>query len=158
MGMFTNVGDILPSIEESFSDPNMVMNIFILDEVSQLPDEKIKEFCAPGGVGEQLCEAGKFKKNTLVRLSKKDDLARRETMVAMQLAKENNDPLWKKFVINTQRRNELKAQIKKKYSTKASRVARQGQQEFLHGGPKKKGILPKNFQRFGGDDRLSNDD
>ena len=116
MGMFTNVGDIIPSIEESFSDPNTVMNLFILDEVSQLPDEKIKEFCAPGGVGEQLCEAGKFKKNTLVRLSKKDDLARRETMVAMQLAKENNDPLWKKFVINTQRRNELKAQIKKKYS------------------------------------------
>lgn len=157
MGMFTNIGEIVPSVEESFKDPNAIINLFILDEVSQLPDEKIKEFCAPGGVGEQLCEAGKLRKNTLVRLSKKDDLARRETMVAMQLAKENNDPLWRKFVLYTQKRNEMKDQIKKKYNTKSARLAKQGQQEFLHGGPKKTGVLPKNFQRFGGDDRLSND-
>ena len=157
MGMFLNSGDFIPSIEESFNDPNEIIGLFILDEVSQLPDEKIKEFCAPGGVGEQLCEAGKFKKNTLVRLSKKDDLMRRETMVAMQLAKEKNDILWRKFVKNTKIRNSLKEQIKKKYGTQSSRLAKKAQQEFIHGGPKGTGILPKSFTKAGGDDRISKD-
>lgn len=157
MSMFFDMNDYVPSVEESFKDPNAVMEMFILDEVSSLPDEKIQEFCKPGGVGEALVEAGKFKKNTLVRLSKKDDLSRRETMVAMQMAKEKNDPLWRKFVKKTAERNELKAAIIKKYSTKAGRVAKKAQADFLHGGPKNKGILPANFRKSGGDDRLSKD-
>lgn len=157
MGMFVDIGDAIPSINESFKDPNVLMDLFILDEVSQLSEDKIKEFCAPGGVGEQLCEAGRFKRNTLVRLSKKDDLARRETMVAMQLAKEKNDPLWRKFVKNTQIRNNLKEQIKKKYGNQSQRLAKKAQTEFLHGGSRGNGVLPKNFTRFGGDDRLSKD-
>lgn len=157
MGMFLNVGEYTPSIEESFKDPNEIMGLFILDEVSQLSDEKIREFCAPGGVGEQLCEAGRFKKNTLVRLSKKDDLIRRETMVAMQLAKEKNDPLWRKFVKNTKIRNSLKEQIKRKYGNQSTRIAKKAQNDFLHGGPKGKGILPKSFTKAGGDDRISED-
>ena len=157
MSMFFDMNDYVPSVEESFKDPNAVMEMFILDEVSSLPDEKIQEFCKPGGVGEALVEAGKFKRNTLVRLSKKDDLSRRETMVAMQMAKEKNDPLWRKFVKKTSERNELKAAIIKKYSTKAGRVAKQAQAEFLHGGAKKKGVLPANFRKSGGDDRLSKD-
>lgn len=155
MGMFFNTGSIIPSIEESFKNPNEVMELFILDEVSHLPSEKIQEFCKPGGVGEQLVMEGKFKKNTLIRLSKKDDLSRRETMLAMQMAKEANDPLWKKFVINTQRRNELKAKMKQKYSTKANRAAKVAQNEFIHGGPKNKGVLPKSFMQSGGRDRIS---
>lgn len=158
MGIFVNVGEMLPSIEECFKDPNEVMELFILDEVSQLPDEKIKEFCKPGGVGEQLVQEGKFRRNTLVKLSKKDDLSRRETMLAMQMAKDANDPLWRKYVINTQRRNELKAKMKKKYSMKANRAAKVAQKEFLHGGAKKKGILPSSFMRAGGEDRVSKDD
>lgn len=158
MGMFVNVGDINPSIEESFKDPNEVMELLILDEVSQLSDEKIQEFCKPGGLGEQLVQEGKFKRNTLVKLSKKDDLSRRETMLAMQMAKDANDSLWKKYIINRQRSNQLKAAMKKKYANKAARAAKVAQNEFIHGGAKKKGILPKSFMRAGGNDRVSEDD
>ena len=79
-------------------------------------------------------------------------------MVAMQLAKEKNDPLWRKFVKNTQIRNKLKSDIKKKYGTQSNRLAKKAQQDFLHGGPRKQGVLPKNFTRFGGDDRISKDE
>ena len=145
-------------IKEEFRDPSLLEQVFIADEVAHLPEEKIKEFCKPGGVGEQLVQEGKFRRNTLVKLSKKDDLSRRETMLAMQMAKDANDPLWRKYVINTQRRNELKAKMKKKYSMKANRAAKVAQKEFLHGGAKKKGILPSSFMRAGGEDRVSKDD
>ena len=158
MGMFFNVGDVEPSIEECFKDPNEVMELFILDEVSHLSDEQIPEFCKPGGVGAQLVQEGKFKRNTLVKLSKKDDLSRRETMLAMQMAKDANDTLWKKYVINRQRSNQLKAAMKKKYANKAARAAKVAQNEFIHGGAKKKGVLPKSFMRAGGNDRVSEDD
>lgn len=158
MGMFFNVGDVEPSIEECFKDPNEVMELFILDEVSHLSDEQIQEFCKPGGVGEQLVQEGKFKRNTLVKLSKKDDLSRRETMLAMQMAKDANDTLWKKYIINRQRSNQLKAAMKKKYANKAARAAKVAQNEFIHGGAKKKGVLPKSFMRAGGNDRVSEDD
>lgn len=157
MGMFTEIDDFVPSINESFKDPDEFMGLLILDEVSQLPDDKIREFCEPGGVGEQLVQEGKFKRNTLVKLSKKDDLSRRETMASMQMAKDNNDALWKKYVIYTQKRNEYKAKMKQKYGNKATKVAKTAQNEFLHGGPKKKGVLPKSFMRSGGKDRISED-
>ena len=158
MGMFTGTGSVTESIDQMFADPNQVMELYIVDEVSQLTDEQVQEFCKPGGVGEQLVQEGKLHRTTLVRLSKKDDLARRETMLAMQMAKEKNDILWRKFVINTKKRNELKAAMKKKYGNKANRAAKQAQQQFLHGGPKGKGVLPDSFKRSGGDDRLSEDD
>ena len=47
--------------------------------------------------------------------------------------------------------------MKKKYANKANRAAKQAQQQFLHGGPKGKGVLPDSFKRSGGDDRLSED-
>ena len=142
-----------PSIEDAFRDPSCVTEAFIVDEVSQLPQEKIQEFCKPGGVGEQLVMEGKFRKNTLIRLSKKDDLERRTSMMNIQLAKEKNDRLWHKLVKNRQQKREIIAAIDKKYGQQGTRLAKQGQQEFLHGGAKKTGVLPKSFMRAGGNDR-----
>ena len=53
MGMFTT-GIITESVDKVFSDPDAIYGQMIEMEVSQLPDEKIQEFCAPGGVGETL--------------------------------------------------------------------------------------------------------
>lgn len=141
-------GDI---IEESFNDPNVLIEALIVDEVSQLPDEKIQEFCQPGGVGETLVQEGKLKKKTLVRLSKKDDLTRRTKMAALALAKENNDPLYKKLVINRAKKKELVDKIMKKYANKGQKVAKKAQVEYLHGG--NKAVLPKSFMKAGGADR-----
>lgn len=138
------------TIAENFSDPNLLIEAVIVDEVSQLPVSKIQEFCQPGGVGEQLVQEGKLRKKTLVRLSKKDDLTRRTKMGALMLAKENDDPLYKKLVINRAKKKELVAKIMQKYGHKGERVAKQAQVQYLHG---KNAVLPQSFMKAGGEDR-----
>lgn len=137
-------------IKESFKDPSILEAVMITDEIAHLPQEKIKEFCEAGGVGEQLVNEGKISKKTIVRLNKQDDLARRTKMGALLLAKENKDPLYDKLVKNRAMKRTLVDKIMKKYGTKGQKVARQAQVEYLHG---KKSALPKNFMKFGGEDR-----
>lgn len=149
MGMFTT-GMITETIENTFSDPNSVIGQFIEMEVSQLPDEKIQEFCAPGGVGETLVAEGKLSKKTIVRLSKKDDLSKRKKLAALNLAKENNDPLWDKLAANRVKERELLEKIMTKYGNKANKVAVQSQKDFLKGAH-----LPKSFMKAGGEERVS---
>ena len=137
-------------IAEEFKDTTLLEECFIADEISRLPEDKIKEFCEAGGVGEQLVQEGKLRKKTLVRLSKQDDLTRRTKMGALLLAKEKNDPLYAKLVKNRQQKRDRVEQFMKKYGTKGQRVARQAQSEYLHGN---KSAVPKNFMKFGGADR-----
>ena len=150
MGMFS-FGLIEESLDQVFADPNQIISQMIEEEVSQLPYEKIQEFCAPGGVGEQLVAEGKLHKRTIVRLSKKDDLSKRRKMAALNLARENKDPLWDKLALNRVKERELIEKIMIKYGTKANKVAVQSQKEFLKGGH-----LPKSFMKAGGEDRVSN--
>ena len=149
MGMFST-GVITESIENVFSDPNAFISQLIEMEVSQLPQEKIEEFCAPGGVGETLVAEGKLAKKTIVRLSKKDDLSKRRKMAALTLAKQNNDPLWEKLALNRVKERELISKIMAKYGNKAQKVAVQSQKEFLKGAH-----LPKSFMKAGGEERVS---
>ena len=138
-------------INEEFKDASQLEECFIADEVSRLPEDKIKEFCEAGGVGEQLVQEGKLRKKTLVRLSKQDDLTRRTKMGALLLAKERKDPLYDKLVNNRMMKRDLVNKIMKKYGSKGQRIAKQAQSEYLHGN---KSALPKNFMKFGGSDRL----
>lgn len=149
MGMFTH-GMITESIEKVFSDPDAIYGQLIEMEVSQLPQEKIEEFCAPGGVGETLVSEGKLSKKTIVRLSKKDDLTKRQKTIALNLARENNDPLWDKLALNRVKERELISKIMAKYGNKSKKLAVQAQKDFI-----KKSHLPASFMKAGGDDRVS---
>lgn len=149
MGMFST-GMITESVENAFDDPNAIISQLIEMEISQLPQEKIDEFCAPGGVGEALVEAGKLRKKTLVRLSKKDDLSRRRKVIALNLAKENKDPLWDKLALNRVKERELLSKIVAKYGHKSERLAIKAQKDFLKGAH-----LPASFMKAGGDERVS---
>lgn len=155
MGIFSH-GSYEPTLEENFKNPNAITEMLIVDEVSQLSDEKIREFCEDG-VGDALVEAGKLKKKTLVRLSKKDDLSRRTKMMALQIAKEKDDPLWHKLAKNRIKERELLSAITNKYGNKAGTLAKKAQNDFIHGGAEKKGVLPKSFMKAGGEDRISRD-
>lgn len=146
-----SMGYTTERISEAFADESEITDLIISDEVAQLPDYKIQEFCEPNGVGEQLVQEGKLKKKTLVRLSKKDDLSRRKKMMAMQLAKENNDPLFDKLALNRVKERELLGKIMQKYGSRGERLAKSAQQEYLHAKP----VLPKSFMKAGGEDRLS---
>lgn len=151
MGMFTT-GIITESIDKVFSDPDAIYGQMIEMEVSQLSDEKIQEFCAPGGVGETLVAEGKLGKKTLVRLSKKDDITRRKKIIAINLAKENNDPLWDKLALNRVKERELISKIVAKYGNKSQKLAVQSQKEFI-----KRSHLPSSFMKAGGNERVSDD-
>ena len=149
MGMFTT-GMITESVEKAFSDPNAIISQMIEMEVSKLPQEKIEEFCSPGGVGETLVSECKLSKKTIVRLSKKDDLSKRKKMIALNLAKENNDPLWDKLALNRVKERELIAKIMAKYGNKSQKLAVQAQKDFLKGAH-----LPSSFMKAGGEERVS---
>ena len=90
-------------------------------------------------------EKGLIGKKTRVTLKKDDDLARRETMAAMQLAKEQNDVLFDKLALNRIKERELLGKIKAKYGTKAKRAAAIGQRDYIktlrNGGTIKKADL-----------------
>lgn len=147
--MLFSMGNFAEPIDEAFKDESAITDLIIADEVSQLSDRKIQEFCQPGGVGAQLVQEGKLKNKTLVRLSKKDDLSRRRKMMAMQLAKENNDPLFDKLTLNRVKERELLGKIMQKYGSRGERLAKTAQNEYLHAKP----ILPKSFMKAGGEDR-----
>ena len=149
MGMF-DTGMITESIETAFADPNAIISQMIEMEVSQLPQEKIEEFCAPGGVGETLVQEGKLYKKTLVRLSKKDDLTKRKKVIALNLARENNDPLWDKLALNRVKERELLSKIMAKYGNKSQKLAVKSQKDFLKGAH-----LPQSFMKSGGEERVS---
>ena len=148
MGMFTS-GTMEGSIDQIFQDPKAYIAECNALEVSQLPLAKIKEFCAPGGVGEQMVAEGTFKKKTLVRLNKQDDLTRRTKTAALQLARENNDPLWDKLAANRVKERELINKIMAKYGNKGQKAAIQSKKDFLSGAH-----LTKSFMQAGGEDRV----
>lgn len=74
---------------------------------------------------------GLIGKRTIVKLKASDDLERRETMAAFQLAKEANDPLWDKLSLNRVKERELIGKIQTKYRPRAARVAKVGQKEYI---------------------------
>ena len=149
MSMFST-GVINESIEDVFSDPNAIISQLIEMEVSQLPYEKIEEFCQPGGVGETLVAEGKLYKKTLVRLSKKDDLSKRKKIIALNLARDNKDPLWDKLALNRVKERDLLSKIMTKYGNKSQKLAVKSQKDFLKGAH-----MPTSFMKAGGQDRLN---
>lgn len=70
-------------------------------------------------------------KNTIVKLSKGDDIERRIGQASLNIAREKNDSLWVQLMQNRRKEKKLLNQIKKKYSTQAERVAKKAQKEYL---------------------------
>lgn len=130
-------------INQVFSSDELqeIQEAFIYDEISRLPEEDRKTFCE-SEEAQALVEAGVLKKPTLVRLSKMDDLTRRIGMASLQMAKNNNDPLWNQLVKNREKEKDLLSKIKNKYSSKATKTAKMGQKDYI----KSKGIkIPITF-------------
>lgn len=134
-----------------------VVEAFIMDDIAHSSQEEIDEFCKPNGLGEALCEAGvlgsgPYAKRSITKLSKTDELNRRENMAALILAKQAKDPLWAALAKNRVKEKELLGKIKTKYASKAMRVAKVGQKEYMKAYKTKK-VVPKSFKDAGGDDR-----
>lgn len=99
-------------------------------EWAKLPDEERKAIVESEEAA--ILEAkGKISRKTIVRLNRADDMERRTTAAAYQMAKDKNDPLWTKLVKALDMKKKYKSAIVKKYGTKAQRVAKQSQKDYL---------------------------
>ena len=99
-------------------------------ELAQLPEEQRKAVVESEEAA-ILESKGKISRKTIVRLNLADDMERRTTAAAYQMAKDKNDPLWTKLVRALDMKKKYKSAIVKKYGTKAQRVAKQSQKDYL---------------------------
>ena len=127
MGLYTE------KFEDEDLDMSALVEAFMYDDlVHNYSEETVREFCAPGGVGEALFEAGVLKSNrSFVRLGKQSDLHRREVITAIQLARKHHDPLFDKLVKYQMLKKQTRAKIMKKYGSKAAKIALKGQKEYI---------------------------
>ena len=141
MGLFTNA-KVQAEVNEVNMNFNMdeFMEACFYDEHYADSDAEKRELLESADI---LMEANKISRKTLVRLNKNDDLTRRTGMAALQLAKDNNDPLWRKLVKNRIVERKLLAAIKKKYANKAQIAARKGQKMYVSGQGTKPVSTPK---------------
>lgn len=141
MGLFTNSQLMNDARDVTMNlDMDELQEAFFYDDHYSDSDEDKRELLEQADV---LMEANKISRRTIVKLNKNDDLTRRTGMAALQLAKNNNDSLWKKLVKNRIQERKLLAAIKKKYSSKAQIAARQGQRMYVSGQNVKKVNTPK---------------
>lgn len=99
-------------------------------ELASLPEEQRKAI-AESEEAVVLEAKGKLNRKTIVRLNRADDMERRTTAAAYQMAKDANDPWWNKLVKALKLKKEAKSHIIKKYGTKAQRAAKQSQKDYL---------------------------
>ena len=125
--------ETIEGISENFEDAalDQVIESFVIDEVCKMDDEDIKSWCE-SDEAKALVESNVLKKGTAMRLSKADDFKRREKIAAYALARQSGDPLYKKLILYRQKWRQTSDKILAKYGSKATRLAKKGQNTYLH--------------------------
>lgn len=129
MGIYSDRSGV-ESIETASVNYEELMEQFFYDDFASCSDEEKKALFESSEIA-ILEKKNITNKKTLVRLNKNDDITRRTTMAALQLARDNNDPLWRALKANRIKERKLLAAIERKYASKATKVARVGQREYL---------------------------
>lgn len=119
-------------VDDELKDVNLqpYVEMIAYDDISRGSTEQIKEFCE-SELATVLQERQVLNKGTMMRLSKQDDVKRRTKLIAYQLAKEANDPAWKKMTLYRSKMKEQRAIILKKYGKKAQKIALASQKEYI---------------------------
>lgn len=119
----------ISSIEE-IANSTELLEKFLVDDILKGSSDDIHQFCE-SEEAQILVEKQVLNKPTLHRMSKADDFKRRITIASYQLAKDANDPLWKKLCKFHTLKKEMKKKILAKYSKKATRIARIAQKKYI---------------------------
>jgi len=106
------------------------VEILAYDDISRASSDEIKSFLE-SDVAAVLQEKQVLNKGTMMRLSKADDEKRRIILVCYQLAKEDNNPDWKKMVEYRKKWKHHRELVLKKYSAKAKKIAISSQKEYI---------------------------
>lgn len=108
--------------------PFIEMNIY--DDLSRLSDEDRQKF-VQSEAAKVLMERQVLNKGTMVRLSKEADMTRRIKLNAYTLAKQANDPDYKKMCMYRAKWKMYRDKVLKKYANKATKVAKASQKEYI---------------------------
>lgn len=106
------------------------VELIAYDDISRCNEADIHEF-VDSELATVLTEKQVLNKGTLMRLSKADDEKRRIKLVAYQLAKEADDPDWKKMKMYRDKWKEHRAKVMSKYGSKAKKIAKAAQVEYI---------------------------
>ena len=130
MPFFANTHDNDDIMLDEEFDMDAYNETCLFMELASLPEEDRKAI-AESEEAAILEAKGKISRKTIIRLNKKDDMERRTSAAAYQLAKDANDPLWGTLVKALNMKKMYKEKILKKYGVKAQRVAKQSQKDYL---------------------------
>ena len=142
MGIYTNRNgaDDIESVEVNYEE---LMEQFFYDDFASCSDEEKRALFESSEIA-LLEKKNITNQKTLVRLNKNDDISRRTTMAALQLARDSDDTLWKALKANRIKERKLLAAIERKYNARAVNVAKAGQKEYLKNVNKHKIIMKTN--------------
>lgn len=138
MGIFSpnnqmmSIDEELNSTEEELV--SMTQGSFLYDDLSMMTEEQRQMFLNSDefkAIDEVQSLTSSIGKDTIVKLNKTDDIERRIGQASLNIARDRNDILWVKLQKNRQQEKKLLNQIKKKYASKAERVAKQAQKQYL---------------------------
>lgn len=115
---------------EKIGNSSELLEAFFVDDILRLSSDDIKTFCE-SEEAKILEEKAVLKKPTMMRLSKADDEKRRIKLTAYQLAKEANDPEFAKLKKYTALRKQSINKIMNKYGTKAAKIAKVAQKNYI---------------------------
>jgi len=123
-------------IKESFRDElegvdlQPYVELMAYDDIRRGSAEQIQEFCN-SEVAQVLMEKQVLNKGTMMRLSKADDEKRRIVTAAYRLAKEANDPDYRKMIEYRAKWKEHKRKVLGKFANKAKKIAVVSQKEYI---------------------------
>lgn len=117
VGTETNLNDLEPTMESTQYINEMIM-------IEGLNEEELEEFLEDGEEVEEAITSGFLQERTIVRLDKKAKLSKARKMAIFTIAKEKNDPKFKKLVKVWKMERFLEAFLEKKYGNEAMRRAK----------------------------------
>lgn len=115
---------------EKIANSDSLIEAFLVDDILHGTSDQIHSFLESEEC-QVLMEKNVLKKPTMMRLSKADDEKRRIKLAVYEMAKAANDPEFAKFKKYTALRKQSIAKMMKKYGSKAEKVAKLGQKNYI---------------------------
>lgn len=115
---------------EKIGNSNELLEAYFVEALLRQDSDDIHAFCE-SEEAKILQEKAVLKKPTMMRLSKADDEKRRIKLAAYQIAKEANDPEFAKLKKYTALKKASANKIMSKYGTKAAKVAKVAQKNYI---------------------------
>lgn len=140
------VDEDLEITEEQMQDVvDELKSIMLAEDIAYgMSDDERKAFLESEEF-EVLTESKKFKKKTLVRLNRQDDLTRRADQAAIVIAGQKKDRLFDLLALNRQKERKLRQLIFKKYKVQALKAAKTSQRDYIKDANKAKLMKPSDL-------------